>query len=257
MVSITITDAKPIKRTFYIWLAAACAAIAFGGFAPTYWLQLPAGTFVGSPLLHLHGALFFAWIVFLVSQAVLAAKGQLDNHRAWGLMGIALASAMVFVGIAAAINTLNIGLSEGYGDRSRAFMILPITAIGLFAVFVAAAIANRERPEAHKRLMILATLSLLQAAMGRIFFIIITGGGPGLRPGLGPPPPLEIGLVPSLIPELLIVAGIIYDWRTRGRPHPVWLIGAAIITAVVVLRGLAANTSAWLAVANFLAAFGR
>jgi hypothetical protein len=105
--------------------------------------------------------------------------------------------------------------------------------------------------------MILATLSFLPAAMGRIFFIIITGGGPGLRPGLGPPPPLEIGLVPSLIPELLIVAGIIYDWRTRGRPHPVWLIGAAIITAVVVLRGLAANTSAWLAVANFLAAFGR
>jgi len=257
MVSITVTDAKPIKRTFYIWLAAACAAIAFGGFAPTYWLQLPAGTFVGSPLLHLHGALFFAWIVLLVSQAVLAAKGRLNNHRAWGLTGIALATAMVLVGIAAAINTLNIGLSEGYGDKSRAFLIIPISAIGLFAGFVVAAIAKRERPEAHKRLMILATISLLQAAMGRIFFIIITGGGPGLRPGLGPPPPLEIGLVPSLIPELLIVAGVIYDWRTRGRPHPVWLIGAAIITAIVVLRGLVASTPAWLAVANFLAAFGR
>ena len=257
MASIAITGARPARRTFYIWLAAACAAIAFGGFAPTYWLQLPAGTFVGSPLLHLHGALFFAWIVFLVSQAVLAATGRLHNHRSWGLLGIALASAMVFVGIAAAINTLNIGLAEGYGDRSRAFMILPISAIGLFAGFVAAAIANRDRPEAHKRLMILATISLLQAAMGRIFFIIITGGGPGLRPGLGPPPPLEIGLVPSLLPELLIVAGIIYDWRTRGRPHPVWLIGAAVITAVVVLRGLVANTPAWLAVANFLATFGR
>ena len=157
MVSITVTDAKPIKRTFYIWLAAACAAIAFGGFAPTYWLQLPAGTFVGSPLLHLHGALFFAWIVLLVSQTVLAAKGRLNNHRAWGLTGIALASAMVFIGIAAAINTLNIGLSEGYGDKSRAFMIIPISAIGLFAGFVVAAIAAR----------LSATLSYRSIAMTR------------------------------------------------------------------------------------------
>lgn len=246
-----------VKQTFFVWIAAACAVIAFGGFAPTYWLQLPAGTFVGPPILHLHGALFFAWTVLLLSQATLAANGRFNHHRAWGLAGIALASAMVFVGIAAVISTLNTGLSEGYGDRSRAFAILPVSAIGLFAGFVVAAIANIKRPEAHKRLMILATLSLLQAAMARIFFVIITGGGPGLRPGLGAPPPLAIGLVPSLIPELLIVAGIIYDWRTRGRPHPTWLIGAAVITAVVVIRGMVADTPGWLAIADFLAGFGR
>ena len=44
-------------------------------------------------------------------------------------------------------------------------------------------------------------MSLLQAAMGRVFFVLITGEGPGLRPGLGEPPPLSIGLVPSLIIE--------------------------------------------------------
>lgn len=246
----------PVKQGFFVWAAAACALVAFGGFAPTYWLQLPAGTFVGPPLLHLHGALFFAWTVLLLSQATLAANGRFSHHRAWGLAGIALASAMVVVGMAAAIGTLNAGLAAGYGDRSRAFMVLPVSAIGLFVGFVVAAVANIKRPEAHKRLMVLATLSLLQAAMGRIFFVIVTGGGPGLRPGLGPPPPLAIGLVPSLIPELLIVAGIIYDWRVRGRPHPAWLIGAAVITTVVVTRGIVANTPAWLAIADFLAGFG-
>lgn len=245
-----------VKQGFFVWAAAACALVAFGGFAPTYWLQLPAGTFVGPPLLHLHGALFFAWTVLLLSQATLAANGRFSHHRAWGLAGIALASAMVVVGMAAAIGTLNAGLAAGYGDRSRAFMVLPVSAIGLFVGFVVAAVANIKRPEAHKRLMVLATLSLLQAAMGRIFFVIVTGGGPGLRPGLGPPPPLAIGLVPSLIPELLIVAGIIYDWRVRGRPHPAWLIGAAVITTVVVTRGIVANTPAWLAIADFLAGFG-
>ena len=193
-------------------------------------------TFVGSPLVHIHGALFSSWTLLLFSQTLLVANGCLGHHRAWGLAGISLATAMVVIGLAAALQTLTAGLAAGYGDRSRAFLILPVSAIGLFAGFFIAAIANIPRREAHKRFMLLATISLLQAAMGRIFFGLMTGGGPGLRPGLGPPPPWAIGLAPSLLIELLIVAGIVFDWRTRGRPHPVWLIGAAIMTAVVRLR---------------------
>ncbi len=255
MVAVALDPARRKVRYFYVWIAAACALLAFGGFAPTYWLQLPAGTFVGPPLLHLHGALFSAWALLLLSQTVLAANGRLDHHRAWGLVGISLATAMVVIGIAAAIATLNTGLAAGYGDRSRAFLILPVSAIALFAGFFISAIANIKRPEAHKRLILLATISLLQAAMGRVFFLLVTGGGPGLRPGLGPPPPLSIGLVPSLIVELIIVAGIVYDWRTRGRPHPIWLIGAAVMTAVILLRGPLSGTPAWLAFADALARF--
>jgi hypothetical protein len=247
---------EPVREKvhlFYVWMAAACAVVAFGGFAPTYWLQLPAGTFVGSPLVHIHGALFSSWTLLLLSQTVLAANGRLRNHRAWGLAGISLATAMVFMGLAVAIQTLTAGLRAGYGDHSRAFLILPISGIVLFAGFFIAAIANIQRPEAHKRLMLMATITLLQAAMARIFFVLITGGGPGLRPGLGPPPPLVIGLVPSLITELLIVAGLVYDWRTRGRPHPVWLIGAALTTAVILLRGPLSGTQGWLTFADGLA----
>jgi hypothetical protein len=238
---------------FYVGMALACVLIAFGGFAPTYWLQLVPGTFVGPPLLHIHGLLFSAWPVLLLTQVLLVANKRLDLHRAIGLAGISLATAMVVIGLAAAIQTLNAGLAVGYGDRSRAFLILPVSAIGLFACFFVAAIANIRRPEAHKRLMLLATISLLQAAMGRVFFVLVAGGGPGRRPGLGEPPPLIIGLVPSLILELLIVTGIIYDWRLRGRPHPVWLIGAAIMTAVIVLRGPIGATATWLAFADLLA----
>ena len=257
MVATTLTPARAMTRHFYVWMAAACALIAFGSFAETYWLQLPAGTFVGSPIIHLHGALFSAWTILLLSQATLVAQGRLENHRAWGLVGISLATAMVVVGLGATINTLGIGLAAGYGDASLSFSVLPVSTIALFAGFFIAAIVNIKRPEAHKRLILLATISLLQAAIARVFFVLITGGGPGLRPGLGPPPPLDIGLVPSLLVELLILAGIIYDWRTRGRPHPVWLIGAAIMTAVILMRGPFATTSAWLATADFLAGFGR
>jgi hypothetical protein len=238
---------------FYVGMAVTCVLVAFAGFAPTYWLQLAPGTFVGSPLLHIHGVLFSAWPVLLLTQALLVRNGRVNLHRAMGLAGISLATAMVVIGLAAAIQTLDAGLAAGYADRSRAFLILPVSAIGLFACFFAAAIASIRRPEAHKRLMLLATISLLQAAMARVFFVLVTGGGPGLRPGLGEPPPLMSGLGPGLIMELLIVAGIVHDWRTRGRPHAVWLIGAATMTAVVVLRVPVGESAIWLAFADALA----
>jgi hypothetical protein len=240
---------------FFSTMSAVCVVVAFGAFAPTYWLQLPAGTFVGSPLLHVHGILFSAWTLLVLWQSVLAARGRLVHHRAWGLAGISLATAMVIIGVAVAVETLRVGLTAGYGDRARAFLVLPLSAITLFAGFFIGAITNIRRPETHKRLILLATISLLQAAMGRVFFALMTGGGPGMRPGLGPPPPLSIGFYPSLSLEVLIVAGIIYDWRTRGRPHPAWLYGATILAVVVILRRPLAATSAWLAIAESLAHF--
>src|SRR5436190_15797160 len=61
------------SRWFYVWMAGACLITAIVGFAPTYWLQLSPGTFVGSPLVHLHAALFTAWLVFLLVQTTFAA----------------------------------------------------------------------------------------------------------------------------------------------------------------------------------------
>ena len=93
----------------------------------------------------------------LLSQTWLAANGRLDHHRAWGLAGIGLASAMVVVGITAAIYSMKVGLAAGYGDKSRGFLLVPLTAIGLFAAFFVAAMVNINRSEAHKRLILLAT----------------------------------------------------------------------------------------------------
>ena len=253
MVAVALSPVRQKAGYFYVWMAAVCALIAFGAFAPTYWLQLPAGTFVGSPLLHLHGALCFSWVLFLLSQTALAANGQLDHHRAWGLAGISLATAVVVIGVAAALNTLMTALAAGYGDFALAFFIVPVSAISLFAGFIVAAIANIRRPQAHKRFMLLATISLLQAATARVFFVLATGGGPGLRPGLGQPALVFDTIVPRLIIELMIVAGIVYDWRTRGRPHPVWLIGAAVMTTVILLGGPLSGTPAWLTFTDFMA----
>lgn len=252
---IGVTAARKAASQFYVWLAVLCALIAFGGFAPTYWLQLAPGTFVGSPLVHLHGLLFSAWPLYLILQTTLVARGQLRRHRAWGLLGISLATAMVFVGLAVANTALAARLAAGFGDRARAFHIASTSMMALFAVFVAAAIASVTRPEAHKRLMLLATFSTLPPALARVFFVLKVGIGPGLRPGLVPPRTVAEVLMPTLLADALVLAGVAYDMRTRGRPHPVYLIGGALMVAVHVLRIPVSTTAWWYAVADFLARF--
>ena len=255
MATIAAPRRRPLVSKFYVTMAAIFVAIAFGGFFETYWLQIGRGTFTGSAMLHLHGLLFSGWTLFFLSQALLVANGKLKKHRAWGLLGISLATAMLFTGLAVAIQGLHARLDAGYGDAARAFMIVPVTAVLMFAGFVAAAVINLKRPEWHKRLMLIATTALLQAAMARFFFLAATGGGPGLRPGLGPPLPIERTMMPGFRVEWLIVAAIIHDWRSHGRVHPAYWWGFGVTMAVQLSRPVVGHTEAWYRFTDFLLAF--
>lgn len=255
MATVSAPRARPLVGSFYITMAAIFAAIAFGGFAGTYWLQLPYGTFTGSPMLHLHGLLFSLWTLFFLSQAILVANGRLRNHKAWGLAGISLATAMVFTGLTVAINGLGARLEAGFGDAARAFAIVPISAVLMFAGFVLAAIVNLRRPEWHKRFMLVATTTLLQAAIARFFFLAATGGGPGMRPGSGAPQPVAFTMPAAFIVDLLLVAAIVHDWRKLGRPHPAYLWGFGMVLAVQLARLPLSQTAAWQGFADFLVAF--
>ena len=258
MVATTYTGDAARPGYFYVWMAGACALFAFGAFAGTYWLQLAAGTFVkGSSLLHLHAGLFSAWTLLLVSQTWLEANGKLDHHRAWGLAGIALAGAMVVVGLALAIHSVSGYLAQGYGNAARAFFWLPAAGIVEFAVFFGLAVANRHRTEWHRRFMLAGTVGLLQAAAARIGFLITTGGGPGARPGLGPPVSPATGIQATLMVSLLLVALAIYDWRTRGRPHPATLIGLGVLLAIAFAGPVVTTTGPWLSFVDGMLTFGR
>ncbi|MBA2466720.1 MAG: hypothetical protein H0V46_03845 [Sphingomonas sp.] len=247
-----ISGRRPRTR-FFLTLAFVCAAIAIGGFAPSYWLQLPAGTFKGPPLLHIHGVLATAWVLFLISQSLLVTRGSIARHRNWGLFGISLASVLTVVAIMVAIESMTTKLAQGAGDPARSFLIVPISGIVMFAGFTAAAVANIRRPDWHRRFMIVGTVALLGAAMARVFFFFAVGGGPGVRPGLmaAPPPPL-MPMVSGLLLQLILVAGMIHDKRTHGRVHPAWIYGFAIMTAVTMLRVPLGETSVWLAIADWL-----
>jgi len=154
-----------------------------------------------------------------------------------------------------AIGGLHARVDSGQGEAGRAFVIVPVTAVLLFAGFVAAAIVNLKRPEWHKRFMLVGTVALLQAAIARFFFLAVTGGGPGMRPGLSPPLPVEATTGGAALADLLIVAAIVHDWRGHGRVHPAYWWGLSVTVAVQLSRPLLAHTETWHRVTDFLLAF--
>ena len=136
------------------------------------------------------------------------------------MAGIALATAMGFTVVLAAINSIKVVEAIGMGDVARRFTIVSLSALVMFAIFLTLAIANDHRAEIHKRFMLLAMIPLVHAAMARVFMLAFA------PPDAKGPPRAFVSIPPALFVDLLIVAAMVHDWRTRGRPHPVYVVGA-------------------------------
>jgi hypothetical protein len=224
---------------FYFYMALACMAVAFIGFAPTYWVPLANRSLSASPVVHFHGLLFFAWSLYFAFQSWLAASGKVVRHRTIGMIGVSLATAMTIFGFLVAVNAMKRSAAAGLTDDGIAFAIVPLSGILFFAVVFTLAIAAIRKPETHKRLMLLASISLLDAAVARWFLTFLAPPGP-----LGPPP-VPVTIPPALVAYLLLVAAIVYDWRTRGRPHPVYVYGGIALIAVKLLNWPISATPLW------------
>lgn len=228
-------------RHFYSGMAVLMALTVFTGFAPSYYLRLPGGSAVTitggtvTPLLHLHGVLFTGWVLFFLVQTTLVARRNIARHRRLGIAGVVLAAAMVVVGLRTAMASAARGAAPP-GVDPLMFLAVPFFDMVLFAGFVASAIWMRTNREAHKRLMLLAYISIITAAVARL---------PGVLP-YGPP--LFFGLT-----FVFLAFGIAYDIASRRRVHRVYVWGGALLVASVPLRLALSTTPAWRAFAEFLA----
>ena len=188
------------------------------------------------------------------------AQSSLQTHRALGLAGISLATAMVFTALAVIVRGLGIAVEVGTEAGNRTMSIVPVFAITTFAAFFALAVANVRRPESHKRFIVLATIALLPAAMARVLFRLFAPPDAVLASAGSPIPDpaamLNLVIVPALLADLLLIAAIVYDWRTRGRPHRIYVIGGLCLVGSQLLRPVIAQTAAWQAVTSTLLALG-
>lgn len=222
----------------YIWVAVVFPLIVFAGFARTYYLK---GWFAAPPLpsllVHIHGLIMTAWVLLFVTQVGLVARRRTRIHQRLGIVGGVLAALVVIVGILTAIFAAARGSAPG--PPPLVFLVIPLGDMLVFAILIGLALYYRRRMEVHKRLMLLASLSLLVAAFARIPFKFIEANGPLAFFGLT---------------DLCILAFVAGDTVMNRRLHSVFIWGTLFIIASQPLRMLVATTDAWTSFASSLVA---
>jgi hypothetical protein len=246
----TVVAAKAVRsplvlgaydRVFYSSMAIAMAVTVFAGFAPTYYLRPLLGawpTVTGATTLtvlaHIHGLLFTGWVLLFIVQTALVARHRTRVHQRFGIAGGVLAAAMTVVGAGTAIAAAARGAAPPGADP-LAFLIVPLTDILLFALFVSAALWQRRQREAHKRLMLLAYISIMAAAVARL---------PGVLP-LGP-------LAFFGLTFVFLVIAVFYDLASRRQIHRVYIWGGALLVLSVPARLMVSGSATWRGIAEFV-----
>lgn len=232
---------------FFVWMALIALGITFVGFLPTYLLPVSSGTFARPPLVHLHGLTMFLWMALFTSQAWLVATGRMTNHRAFGMLGLALATTGLMMLVTTVVVNVNV-VESAFPDRGpilRAQNAENIIRSVVFVGLVAAGVMMTTRTDFHKRFMLIANTVILAPALGRIARVYFLG-----NPDIPPMPAgirLPMVLFVLLASEALVAVTIWYDWRTRGRPHPVSLLGAGLVAGLALLNlvGGVGMTDGW------------
>ena len=203
----------------YLPVAVLAIVIAIVGFWANYYGRIFTGTVTTPPIIQFHAAIFLGWLLLLVTQATLAARGRMALHMKVGKLVFAYGVLVAMVGIVATLAVFEMNLAVGDTAKARSKLFIGVTDMLTFLPFLAAAWIYRRKPEVHKRLIIVATTILLIAPAHRMSWFLG-----------GPPPPVVPVLLIWLAP---IYVGMIYDFVTRRIVHPVYLIG---IVAIVYMK---------------------
>ena len=227
------------EHTFFQGMMLLAGLIVLWGFAPSFFLRgfvpLTVHSYLDPPLQPIrwlfiaHGLVFSIWIALALTQIALVATGNLAVHRRLGLVAFVLAPGMVVVGLVASAYAAR----HGFHDvplPAATFSIVPISILILYSAFVAAGLAARTQPAAHKRWMLLAMIVIAEAGWDRIDALN--------------PQSLPVWVSTELV---LLLPIVIWDLARLGRLHATTLWGSVAIAGVFSLRLWVGGSHAWLA----------
>jgi len=225
-------------RVFFPVIALTIIIFVVIGFAQSYYFSAFTEAPALSGLLHLHGLLFSAWLLLFLSQALLIRSGQASVHRRLGAVGVGLAPLMIIVGALVVIEgALQFPVpawlySIAFGD------------LVMFGFFVALAVHYRAKSAIHKRLMLLATITIIDAGTARWPFMTTI---------FQDDPTLIVGAIwMYALADLLIVVALVYDRVAHGRIHPTYVWGGMALVISQAARLAVIETAPWQALSGAL-----
>jgi hypothetical protein len=212
-----IWSARDDRIPSAVWLGILWAGMiaGFGTDIPRFLHENPPASWV----VRLHAVVFTTWMLLLTTQVLLVLRDRVAWHRRLGWFAAGWACVMAVMGPWAAIESLAVNLHGVSIDPP--FLSVNLVDIVGFLALLAWGIALRKDPAAHKRMMLLATISLADPGFSRF------------SGWLWPTEPASIVLwfFDSFYGNvLLIVLMAAWDWW-RGRLMRSFIIGAVSLLA--------------------------
>ena len=186
---VTLQETQPVgvrrraRSRFYVGMSATLLLIVIVGFARTLYLRPLFDVPAVSVSLLVHGCVLTAWFVFVLLQSVLVTAHRTDLHRRLGWVGVGLGMTAVVLSAAEVV------------------------------MFVSRTVARRRQPAVHRRLMLLAAITLIQPAMARVRQIWF--------------PEMDGPLFAIVWLSLLVGAIAVHDLWTTKRVHPATVLAGA------------------------------
>lgn len=231
---------RPSDRSLFLAAAVTFPLIVLAGYFKSYYFSSFFSEVrpVANALVHAHGVVMSAWVIYFVAQVALIRSKNVRLHMTMGMAGIALAALVVIVGLATAYDAQLVRNSAPPGADPHEFFILPVGDMLLFVVFFAAAIYYRKRPLDHKSLMLMTAINFMPAALFRIPIV----------------PESYVMLFAFGVPTLIAVASLVWLWAKHGKFNRVFAAAIVlyIVTSPFTFRMMLANTAAWHGFTNWL-----
>jgi hypothetical protein len=163
------------------------------------------------PYLVVHGVAVVAWFVLFAVQTLLVSSGQLAVHRRLGVLGALVAAAVIATSLFTILHIVDHWRGNGIDVEARRGLIGLIVwgdlgALVAYAALLVRGLHKRRQPDAHRRLMLLASFAIISPALIRIAGLPAFAGMDGILLTLG-------GLL------ALAALLVLYDLVTLRRVH--------------------------------------
>lgn len=226
---------RTADRIFFSVMPFVMMAMVLYGFARTYFLAGMVAAPLPNKLIHIHGAAFTSWMILLIVQTAFISTKHVKWHMKLGLFGFGLAVVMVVLGLLAAVNAMRRG-SGPLGLDAQTFFVVPVSGMLLFGTLVFFAYKLRRNTEAHKRLILMATMAMMDAAVGRWPIRVLQQH-----------PPMQ-----DLVMLALLLMLVFFDLFNLHRVSRYTLRGALFVVVVHAVRVPLGHSAAWHAMTRHL-----
>jgi hypothetical protein len=232
-------------RVFFSTAAAINLLIMLVGFSAFYTSGRAEGGRAVDPAIMavviVHGMSITAWYVLSLVQSLLITVKNRKLHMKLGWSALALAPIVAVSGLMVAMRSAQAAPNFNFfGMHYHDFLLVMLVEIALFSGLVTAGMVMRKRPEIHRSMMLLASLSLLLGATTRIPKLVALFGGHASRTAFFGPV------------FVLAVVMILTRWAAT-RKFDRWLAGGyTLMVAVYLVSEQCSRTDAWRQIATML-----